>query len=71
MFSDERRERLLIIVSGNVPVGYRSTSVRSGGGRFHVVPSIYWNKIRQNEQPIDHFDFYFASAGAAAVNRCS
>jgi hypothetical protein len=37
------------------------------GRFFHVVPSIYWNKIRQNEQPIDHFDFYFASAVAAAL----
>ena len=36
-----------------------------GGRFFHVVPSIYWNTIRQNEQPIDYFDFYFASAGSA------
>ena len=47
MFSDERRERLVIIVSGNVRVGYRGTSVRSCGGQFfHVAPSIYWNKTK-------------------------
>ena len=46
-------------------IGARASGVVGAG--FHVAPSIYWNKIRQNEQPIDHFDFYFASAGASAV----
>jgi hypothetical protein len=53
----------------SVPVAPKKLS----GQREKPAPTTpnYWNKIRQNEQPIDHFDFYFGDHFRGAFGRAS